>query len=134
MESHTVIPAGGYADFVIEYYVPSRILPNPTLHAQLVLPSTGGSTAADGQQIRIDRGLFLSDNSFMVEFLTVSNRVYVVEYSADMITWKNAQPAVIGNGTRIQWIDAGEPKTESAPSRSVSQILSGDPSALNRAT
>jgi hypothetical protein len=57
----------------------------------------------------------LPSRVFLVEFLTVSNRLYSVQYSADVQNWRDAQPSVRGNGTRIQWIDDGEPKTISDP-------------------
>jgi hypothetical protein len=116
VESHAVVIPGAFVDFVIEYYVPSRVPPNPVLTADLVAPSQGGGSAAFGSQQHIDRGIMLPDHTFLVEFLTVSNRLYSIQYSSDLRTWKDAQPAVAGNGTRIQWIDNGQPKTETAPS------------------
>jgi hypothetical protein len=32
-----------------------------------------------------------------------------------MRIWKTAVPPIIAAGTRVQWIDAGPPKTDSAP-------------------
>jgi hypothetical protein len=58
----------------------------------------------------------LPNQTFLVEFLTISNRLYSVQYSSNLTTWKDAQPAITGNGTRIQWIDNGQPKTETPPS------------------
>jgi len=116
VQSYGAIPSGGYADFVIEYYSPSRVAPNPTLVAQLVTPVQGGNTAVSGLPVHIDRAIWLRNSStFLIEFLTITNRIYYVEYSSDLQVWKSALPAVTGNGTRIQWIDNGEPKTESAP-------------------
>ncbi len=116
VQSHGPVPSGGYVDLVIEYADPFRILPNPTLHAALVTPEQGGGTAVFGIGQHIDRGVMLPNKTFLVEFLTMSNRLYYVEYSSDLRNWKTAQPAVTGTGTRIQWIDNGEPKTEIAPS------------------
>ncbi len=116
VQSHAAVPAGTYVDFVIEYYVPSRIIPNPTLHAQLVPVQEGGGAVAFGFQQHIDRGIWLPNQTFLVEFLTISNRIYSIQYSSNLTSWRDAQPPVTGNGTRIQWIDSGEPKTESMPS------------------
>jgi len=101
--------------FVIEYYVPTRVAPNPVLTADLVPLSRSGGSPAVGTQQHIDRGLMLFSRYFLVEFLTVTNRLYSVQYSPDLSSWQDAQPAVKGNGTRIQWIDDGEPKTVSDP-------------------
>ena len=116
VQSYGAIPSGGYADFVIEYYVPARTTPNPVLTAQLVSPVQGGNTAVSGIPQHIDRAIWLrGNNTYLIEFSTVTNRIYYVEYSSDLKEWKNALPLITGNGTRIQWIDNGQPKTESAP-------------------
>jgi len=116
VESYKAVPPGSSIEFLIEYYIPSRILPNPTLRATLVPPNTGGGVAVSGIGQRIDRGLLLPDKTFLVEFSTISNRVYYVQYSGDLKEWQTAVPAITGNGTRIQWLDNGQPKTVSAPS------------------
>jgi len=115
VESHAAIAPGSYVDFVIEYYVPSRITPNPVLSAVLVSPSDPAIYAAAGAIQHIDRGLMLLDRTFLVEFLTAANRTYYIQYSSDLRQWRSVRPGIIGTGTRIQWIDNGEPKTESAP-------------------
>ena len=113
VQSAASVPPGSYVDFVIEYYVPSRIAPNPTLIAELVPPQTIPNAAGAGHPI--ERGILLPDRSFMIEFSSVSNRIYYIQYSSNLIQWKTAQPSIVGNGTRIQWIDNGQPKTESSP-------------------
>ena len=64
----------------------------------------------------------MPDNTFMVEFASTANRVYYVQYSSDLRTWKTAQPGITGNGSWIQWIDNGQPKTESAPATTVKRF------------
>jgi hypothetical protein len=120
VESHTPIAPGTYVDFVIEYWTPTAIMPTPTLRAELVSASTAGSfSGADGTIIgkghHISRGMRLPDQTYLVEFASDANRVYYVQYSSDLKTWKTAQPGITGNGTWRQWIDNGQPKTESAP-------------------
>jgi hypothetical protein len=103
-------------DLVIEYYVTSGgLVPNPILVAVLVSPSQGGGAAVSGTGQHINRGLLLPNETFLVEFATVLNRQYYVQYSTDLKNWTTVQPAITGNGTWIQWIDNGLPKTESAP-------------------
>jgi hypothetical protein len=116
VQTQAPVPPGSYADLVIEFFSPLRLAPNPGLWAELVQPNTGGSAAALGLLQHINRGVRLPNGTFMVEFLTVANQLYSVEYSADLQQWKSAQqPFIPGNGTWIQWVDEGEPKTESAP-------------------
>jgi hypothetical protein len=117
VESHNQVAPGSSVDFVIEYYVPSRVTPTRTLDAQLVPVNEGGGVTAVGTLTHVDRLLKLSDGSMLVEFLSISNRIYYMEYSSDLkSSWQTVQPALTGNGTRIQWIDNGQPKTESFPS------------------
>jgi len=115
VESHAAILPGSYVDFVIEYWTPLAITPNPTLVAELVSASGGGSATVAGTGQHINRGMVLSDKTFLVEFASISNRLYNIQYSSDLRTWKTVQPRITGNGTWIQWIDNGQPKTESAP-------------------
>ena len=42
----------------------------------------------------IDRGLMLANQTFLVEFGSISNRIYYIQYSSDLKTWQTAQPAV----------------------------------------
>jgi hypothetical protein len=113
VQSSGPVAPGSYVDFVMEYYVPSRITPYPTLVAQLVQPETHAN--AIGAGVHIDRGVRLPDGTFLIEFSSISNRVYYIQYSRNLIDWKTAFPAITGNGTHIQWIDNGLPKTESSP-------------------
>jgi hypothetical protein len=113
IQSFGPIASGSYVDFTIEYYVPSRVAPNPTLVPQLVPPSTRASAVGVGQHI--NRGAMLPDKTFLIEFASISNRLYAIQYSKDLVNWETAQPALTGNGTYVQWIDNGQPKTESSP-------------------
>jgi uncharacterized repeat protein (TIGR01451 family) len=115
VQSNQGVPPGSYVDFTIEYYVPlAGVVPNPTLVADLVPPG-GAGPAVFGTGQHITRGLMLASRTFMVEFVSLTNRIYYIEYSGDLKNWKAAQPAITGNGTSIQWVDNGQPKTESAP-------------------
>jgi hypothetical protein len=103
-------------EFVIEFYTTSGVVPNPTLRPELVSANRPGGTGAFfGTAQRVHRALMLPNRSFLVEFPSMSNRVYYLQYSSDLTNWLTAQPALTGNGTWYQWIDSGLPKTESAP-------------------
>ena len=109
------VPPGGHVDFVIEYYVTAGgLVPNPTLVAE-VLSTGGGVPVVSGTGVHINRGFLQPDGNFVIEFASRTNRLYYVLYSSDLKDWKTAVPAITGNGTWIQWVDNGQPKTESAP-------------------
>jgi hypothetical protein len=65
--------------------------------------------------VQLDRVQFISDGQLTIEFATIPGHTYVVQYSADLISWKAAVPPIIANATKTQWIDSGPPKTDSAP-------------------
>jgi hypothetical protein len=75
-----------------------------------------------GTALGFVRQVPLADDLFLVEFSTTLGRRYYVQYSSDMTNWKTALPAVMGTGSRVQWIDNGPPKTESLPSSESSRF------------
>jgi VCBS repeat-containing protein len=109
------VPAGGSIDLVIEYYVPDRVPPNPTLRAEVVRAAAARGDVM-GELQTITRHVRLANGTFMIEWVSLRNRTYFVQYGDDLYNWKTVVPPVIGTGTRQQWIDNGPPKTESLPS------------------
>ncbi len=73
-------------------------------------------TPATGDIVAITRSYMRPDGNMAIEFKSASGRIYVVEYSSDMVTWKQAQPPITGTGTTMIWVDSGPPETDSAPS------------------
>jgi uncharacterized repeat protein (TIGR01451 family) len=114
VQSSGAIPPGSYVDLTIEFLSPLRIMPNPILQAALV-PPAGPPSQLQGTLQPINRGTLLANRTFLVEFATLSNRVYAIQYSGDLATWLTAHPAITGTGNWIQWIDNGEPKTVGSP-------------------
>jgi len=113
VQSQGPVAPGTYVDLIIEYCSPLRVMPYPILQAQLVPPSTTASFT--GTQQHINRVLMLANGTFLVEFMSVANRLYAIQYSSDLQNWKSAVPPITGTGNWIQWIDNGQPKTESSP-------------------
>jgi hypothetical protein len=113
VQSNVPVPPGGSVDFRIEYYDPDRIEPHPTLVAELVSASPPENPMGTFQHV--SRALRLSNGTFLIEFNSLLNRTYYVQYSKSLTEWKTVTPALTGTGTRMQWIDNGPPKTESNP-------------------
>ena len=118
VQSNLPIPPGGSVDFTIEYYA-NRLL-EPTLEAQLV--SASPPTNPTGTVQQVSRAMRLSDGTFLIEFNSLVNRIYCVQYTKDMTNWKTVTPTLMGTGTRIQWLDNGPPKTETHPNGEPSRI------------
>jgi hypothetical protein len=107
------LAAGAKVSFKLEYYSGTRTAPAPVLTAEAsskIVP-----TDPTGTRFGISRLQVLADGSTLIEFAAEPGRTYVVEYSSDMTTWKAAVPAIVAGANRIQWIDSGPPKTDSAP-------------------
>jgi hypothetical protein len=59
------------------------------------------------------------DGKFFAEFKSEEGRAYFIQYNSALTAtngWKTSMPPVRGNGTTVQWVDTGPPRTESAPS------------------
>ncbi len=117
------LAAGASIDLEVEFYVADRrTLPAPTYRVESVEQDTGEPPV--GTQLEILRQKSLGNGSFLVEFNTLSNRTYFVQYQDNLDgDWKTAQPAIIGNGSRIQWIDSGPPKTDSRSEMRIYRIV-----------
>jgi hypothetical protein len=114
VQTHAAVAPGSFVDMTVEFHSPMRIKPNPVLRAELVPPAIG-ATIVPGAPKPINRGLMLANQTFMIEFPTLSNRLYSIQYSADLVQWKAVQPPLTGNGNWVQWIDNGQPKTDGQP-------------------
>ena len=121
VQSTLPIPPGPSVDLKIEYYVPDYQTPNPILTMEVV-PPTQPVAAPAGILVPVTRKLRFGDGSFLVEFNSLSNRVYFVQYSLDMVKWKTAWPSVTGIGNRVQWVDNGPPRTEGLPTAATARF------------
>jgi hypothetical protein len=61
------------------------------------------------------RSVRASSQGPLVEFDVVSGSTYVVEYSDDLKAWHAAVHRLMGSGSRMLWVDRGQPETQSRP-------------------
>jgi hypothetical protein len=114
VQYHQPLAPGASVDFKIEYFIPDRrVIGQPDLVAEVVAPSQAAEPI--GMIFSVNRSLRLGDGTFLVEFSSLANRSYSIQYSPDLVNWKTAVPAIAGNGSWVQWIDSGPPKTETFP-------------------
>jgi hypothetical protein len=109
------LPAGAAVELTAEYFVSDRVTrPKPVYEAHVSAPLV--PTIVETGRPRIQRVVF-RDQVALVEFNTISNRLYYVQYApaADATNWSTALPPLRGTGQRVQWIDNGPPKTASPP-------------------
>ncbi len=70
-----------------------------------------------GLPLTITGSHFGSDGAFLLEFGTSCGGTYLVEYSEDLLSWKTSPQTATGNGLTVSWRDAGQPATDSMPTR-----------------
>lgn len=109
------VAAGASVDFVVEFYRATRgTIAAPTYAAEAATAAPPAAPAGTTRTVT-DLSGALSNGRFLIEFTTTPGRRYAVQYSADSVTWKTAQPTLTAAGTHTQWFDDGPPKTESKP-------------------
>lgn len=95
------IPSGAFADITLKYYVPSRIMPHPTLVTELLFPNFPPAS----QTTSITRAFLNGEGTLALEFNTITNTIYYVQCSGDLVNWKTVMPHIAGTGTTAQWLD-----------------------------
>ena len=110
----------------IEYYVADlTTVPTPVFATEQVTTLSVPSLSV--RTLAVDRALYFTNSTFpagafLIEFPTELGRNYFVQYTTSPELFgqgsanvRTARPAIPGTGSRVQWIDYGAPKTESAP-------------------
>jgi hypothetical protein len=106
------LASGATITLKLAYYSSRRQAPvGVVVSVQPVTPvapvtSTGASALILSARMR-------PDGKMAVEFDTKYRRLYAIQYSSDSSAWKQAQSLIQGNGSRMIWVDAGPPDTES---------------------
>ena len=97
----------------LEYYVPDGSVPSPTFNVLWL--SSDNPTNAAGTSVPIGRISPFVNGAMLLDFTTIANRQYYIQYSTDLVTWNTSLPAVIGRGGVQQWMDYGPPLTLTPP-------------------
>lgn len=113
----------------VEFYVPDLLsVPVPTYATGAMGTISGPNVSA--RTLLVENVRFLTnaaypDGAILIEFPTEAGRRYYVQYAptAEGLVGlpgerKTAEPVILGTGSRVQWVDYGPPKTDSAPGRS----------------
>jgi hypothetical protein len=116
VQSSAPLGIGSNVNFLVEYYVPTRVAPtNLTLTVQAgptVIPPV-----VTGTILSINGMTNLPNGNVLVDFHAVPGQVYAIQYSSDLQNWLTAVPAITAPDNQVQWIDSGPPKTVSSPAQ-----------------
>lgn len=117
------LAAGESAELRIEYFVPSRTaFPNPAVMAWAVPAYV--ARASSGLRLNGLRGQRLAGGGMLLEFPAEPGRTYEVVYDGEVgfTDSLRAMPSVTAPGDRVQWIDAGPPKTSRRPEEAAARF------------
>ena len=113
------IGAGQVQRLRLQYYVPDGRVPGPILSVIWLQPAN--PTNATGAFGHIGRILPFTRGTFLLNFTTLSNRQYYIQYSTNLANWNTSLPALTGRGGVQQWLDDGPPMTLVHPTNTPSR-------------
>jgi nucleoid-associated protein YejK len=112
--NNTVPPVTGIDNYATILYVAST-KPTVTFTTSASLSQGAGFTVDANTMVPISRRQFQNDGSFLLNFVSQTNRTYFVQYTSDFKQWFTSPVPLKGNGTQLQWVDVGPIVTVSAP-------------------
>jgi len=110
------VPVGATCDLTIKYFLGVGATTNvlPYL-VGIAISSRAPDLGVTGQTVPMTRAMSLPDGSFLINFNSVSNAIYYVQYATVLGSWKTSPQPLLGTGYSMQWIDYGPPATDSLP-------------------
>jgi hypothetical protein len=66
-------------------------------------------------ELRLQHQVRQTNGNITFTFTTLAGRTYTVQYSADLVQWRDAVPSLDGTGGVVQWEDTGPPVTDGVP-------------------
>jgi hypothetical protein len=116
---------GESVDLLMQYIVSNRLSVAIDNTNYLALPTSAFSVvAATNYTLQITNYVVLPSQAFLIEFPAIKGRTYTILYSSDLLTntLLAAQPPIVAQADKVQWIDDGPPKTISHPMNAPSRL------------
>jgi hypothetical protein len=101
----------GAAEFTVEFHRPGRQPFASPAYSVAGLEARPPDDAPAGTPVGVGRVLALGGGLFLLEFAAVPGARYVIQYADELGSWRTASGVVTAGATRVQWLDAGAPKT-----------------------
>lgn len=98
----------------LAFYTSTRTFPSsfaPVLSVDLLSSGVVASILGSTQPVLTA----LPNKDMQLEFPTIAGRWYRVRYSSDLVHWTECPVPILASSNFYQWIDCGQPYTESAP-------------------
>jgi hypothetical protein len=113
IQYNSPIGAGQVVRLRLQYYAPDGSVPVPIL--SVLWLSSANPPNPVGTLGLIGRILPFANGTMLLNFTTLSNQQYYIQYTGDLVTWNTSLPAGIGHGGVQQWLDYGPPVTSIHP-------------------
>ena len=105
---------GASINLRVGFFVPDRSVPGGvTLTVEQA--TVTAPTAPQGEAFAVRRVEMLPGGAFVVEFDSVPDSRYAVQYGANGGDWQTAPGELKATGSRLLWVDDGPPLTDSRP-------------------
>ncbi len=120
---YVVVPGtlapGQSVSVLLEFFFPTRQAAPGLTYTALAVPAVD-FTQNPGSGTGVTLTNWMVGASMYLEFSATAGQRYTIYYSGDtsFTNAQAAQPSIVADGSRVQWIDSGPPKTSSAPSNS----------------
>ncbi|HMO65177.1 MAG TPA: hypothetical protein PKE47_08155, partial [Verrucomicrobiota bacterium] len=106
-----------------EFYRASRVpFHGTTFSVAEVVPRPPDDVPAGVVGVAVERALRLDDGRLLVEFAATPGARYLVQLADALAEWRHAAGFVTAGATRVQWVDAGAPKTAPRPAGSTGRF------------
>jgi alpha-tubulin suppressor-like RCC1 family protein len=103
VQSSGALTPGASAIIEVGYLTPDELIPNVTIHSDVVFPQA------------ISRYARQMNGDFQLEFAPLNKGNYYIEYSEDLLNWRTAYHGVPSNEVLVKWVDSGPPYSETPP-------------------
>jgi probable HAF family extracellular repeat protein len=113
VEIDSLIPPGSSVQFEVQFLIANETRPAKQNFAVLLGDVAGVGTPE--RPIQVDQIAIRSDGTVSTLLATGRNRLYVVQYSDDLVHWASVPQPIVAAGSRTQWVDDGPPKTSALP-------------------
>jgi uncharacterized repeat protein (TIGR01451 family) len=120
MDYPSPLAPGDSVTFQMQYYLRFEV-DDPQLSVEVIQPPA--PPVVQPTPPVFDRVQVQPDGVVLLEFTAIAGRTYTLQYSDDHLqSWKTAVPSVTAASNRVQWLDAGPPKTEVHPRSRASRL------------
>jgi len=113
VEVDSLIPPGSSIQFQVQFLIPGAT--RPARQNYVLRLGSVTDAGAPVRPLRVERTTRRPDETVQLQFATGRNQTYLIEYSDDLLNWREVPQPVVATGGQTLWVDDGPPKTTRRP-------------------